>query len=485
MIKPTLPKWLNVTKASGFPTGWNALTDDLAVRMAKDFKQFRPTAVGVFVAHSRKRMVIRVFIRPRATAEVLKQVRTMVREFAVLAAETPRKIESEVHSQAMRDARDAAISAALDPVVHDAESRQRQPEADVDADADADADEFVLAARACVHTTSAKSVQVFNPRQARELLSNINLIGDSDGRTRVRQALAKVVQSGGRRQVIQPPNLESEAVRRLQHDFPNFKHVLRQAVLPHIALTLANADSRLAPLLLVGPPGVGKSMFAYALAEVLAKRDGVDAPSSVTIDVAAATNGSSITGLSSHWSNAQAGQVFNLLAMGPAGGEAAANGVVILDEVDKAMEGRYSTLAGLYTLLEENTARRFEDQSLQGLVVDASHLRWVLLANDIDGIPAPILSRTLVFTIRPPTAQELVDVTRRIARDVVERLGIAFNTRLPPEVESAASDMSPREVKIRLQACIGLAVMNGRKSILGEDWFGVGDHKPRRRMGFV
>ncbi len=480
MSKRTLPKWLTVSKASGFPTGWCALTDDLAVRVAKEFKQFRPTAVNVFVAHSRKRMVIRVFIRPRATAELLKQVRTMAREFAVLAAETPRKIVEEVASPSMHDGPVASISAAHDPVVHEAENRQRQP----DADADADADEFALAP-VCVHATSAKSVEVFNPQYARQLLSNIGLIGDLDSRTRVREALAKVIQSGGRRQVIQPPDLESEAVRRLRLNFPNFSDVLTQAVIPHIALTLANANARLAPLLLVGPPGVGKSMFAHALAEVLAKRNGVDTPSSVTIDTAAATNGSSISGLSSHWANARAGQVFELLAVGPPGGEAAANGVVILDEVDKAMAGPYATLAGLYTLLEEGTARRFEDQSLPGLVVDASHLRWLLLANEIDSIPAPILSRTLVFTIRPPTAQELVDLTRRIARDVVARLGIDFSTRLPTEVECAAGDMSPREVKIRLQACIGVAVMNGRKSIVSEDWFGVGDRRPRRRMGFV
>jgi len=484
MGKPTLPKWLKISKASGFATGWCALTDDLAARVAKDFKLFRPTSVAVFVANSRRRMVIRVLIRPRATAEVLKRVRAMTREFADLAAETPRKVVEEATAPAMHDGQSDSFSASHDPVVHEAESRKRQPVSDADADADADAIEFALAP-ACVHATSAKSVQVFAPRQARQLLGNINLMGDSDGRTRVRTALSMVVRSGGRRQVIQPPALESEQVQRLRHEFPNFEHVLTQAVLPHIALTLAKADARLVPLLLVGPPGVGKSMFAYALAEVLAKRAGVDAPSSVTIDIAAATNGSSISGLSSHWSNAQAGQVFNLLAIGPAGGEAAANGVVILDEVDKAMEGRYPTLAGLYTLLEEGTARRFEDQSLPGLVVDASHLRWVLLANDIDGIPAPILSRTLIFTIRPQTAQELLAVTRRIARDVVERLGIAFSTRLPPEVESAASDMSPREVKIRLQACIGVAVMKGRRSILGDDWFGVGDQKPRRRMGFV
>ena len=478
MTEPKLPKWLKFTKSSAFPAGWCPVTDKLVARVATDFKRLRPNVVDVFVAHCRGRMVVQIFVLPRPTAEVLKRVKAITREFAALAAATPRKIESAVSSQAMRDARDAAISAPLDPVVHEAESRQRQP------DADADADEFALAP-ACVHATSAKSVEVFNPQHARQLLSNIGLIGDLDSRTRVREALAKVIQSGGRRQVIEPPDLESEAVRRLRHNFPNFSDVLTQAVMPHIALTLANANARLAPLLLVGPPGVGKSMFACSLAEVLAKRDGVDAPSSVTIDIAAATNGSSIAGLSSHWANAQAGQVFNLLAMGPPGGEAAANGVVILDEVDKAMQGSFSTLAALYSLLEEGTARRFEDQSLPGLVVDASHLRWLLLANSIDGIPLPILSRTLIFMIRPPTVQDLVAMTRRIAMDVVERLGIEFSIRLPSEVENAAINLSPREVKIRLQACIGVAVMNGRKSILSEDWFGVGDRRPRRRMGFV
>ena len=67
MTEPTLPEWLKLNKASGFPENWRALCDDLAVRVAKDPKQFRPTAVSILVAHSRRRMVIRVLIRPRAT----------------------------------------------------------------------------------------------------------------------------------------------------------------------------------------------------------------------------------------------------------------------------------------------------------------------------------------------------------------------------------------------------------------------------------
>ena len=289
MTEPKQPKWLKFTKASAFPAGWCPVTDKLVARVATDFKRLRPNVVDVFVAHRRGRMVVQIFVLPRPTAEVLKRVKAIAREFAALAAATPRKTVAEVASTAIQDGRESAISAADDHVVREAECRQRLLDADASASASAaagaggGADEFDLAP-ADTQASPVKLVQVFSPLQARELLANLGLIGDSDSRARVKQALARVVRSGGRRQVIQPPNLESEPVRRLQEDFPNFRRVLTQAVLPHIALTLANVNPRLVPLLLVGPPGVGKSMFACALAEVLAKRDGVDAPSSVTIE---------------------------------------------------------------------------------------------------------------------------------------------------------------------------------------------------------
>ena len=237
-----MPKWLKFTKGDGFPAGWRALADDLAQRVAADLKRARPTAVTVLVGNRRGRMIIQTFVRPRATAEVHERLKALAREFAALAAATPPKVAVDVPSTTVRDDCETQISATPESIGRDIESRLRDT---------GDADEFDLVPP-CAVTTSAKSVQVFDPRQAREMLANIGLIGDSDGRTRVKQALAKVVQNGGRRHVIHPPALDSEPVRHLQRDFPNFERVIVTAVLPHIALMRANANARLVPYKLTG-----------------------------------------------------------------------------------------------------------------------------------------------------------------------------------------------------------------------------------------
>jgi hypothetical protein len=359
-----------------------------------------------------------------------------------------------------------------------------QQDADLQLDQEGHVEFDLNSAGPTLNRSSGKSIIVFSADQGKRLLRDLNLVGDSDSRGRIKAAIGKAIANNGLRLLILPPAPDSALVTELLEHFPNFRKLIQLVVIPHLALLHAGANARLPPLLLVGPPGVGKSAFAFALAELLAKKDGREVPSMVAIDVAASTNGSGISGLSSHWSNATNGQIFQLLAIGPPGGEPAANGVVILDEVDKAHDGRYPTLGGLYSLLEQSSARRFEDQSLPGLIMDASHLRWLLLANDATHIPQPILSRALTFEIGPPTHAEMLGVVRRIAASLVERLGLDFSSRLPADVEALATDMSPREVRVRLEASIGLAVQAGRKTIEMRDWAQFFLTKSKPRMGF-
>lgn len=155
------------------------------------------------------------------------------------------------------------------------------------------------------------------------------------------------------------------------------------------------------PVLLVGQPGVGKTQFLRRLAGILNMQG-------LFIDLAAETNGSALSGSSTFWANSQPGRVFEHLAWGEGGdfSRAVANPMIVLDEVDKA-SGAHSPVGGLFTLLEEDTATRFEDQSIPGVRLDLSRARFFLTANDITLIPEPLLSRVTTCPIEQPTPAQL------------------------------------------------------------------------------
>lgn len=161
------------------------------------------------------------------------------------------------------------------------------------------------------------------------------------------------------------------------------------------------------PLLIVGPPGNGKSMFARLAADLadVAVRE---------IDVGAGSAGFRIAGVEKGWSSASLGlPVEEVLDKG------AANPMLIVNEVDKI--GRVSSNSGsvsnmttaLLQVLEPETARRFECPVLR-VVFDLSRISWVLTANDLDRIPAPLRDRCTLF--------RMPDVDPNVARLMFDTL---------------------------------------------------------------
>ena len=245
-----------------------------------------------------------------------------------------------------------------------------------------------------------------------------------------------------------------------------------------MSIAAAGGRARPVPLLLVGPPGVGKSYFAEALSKIL------NVPR-VKIDMASATMGASIGGLCVHWGNAGPGEVFKALAFGRSGMKAVANPLVFLDEIDKVREGmRYDPLAPLYSLLEES-AKVFEDESLPGLEMDASHVRWIMCANETGPIPGPILSRVHVVHVRESTDSELIHIRARIFSGVVKNIGIPdFEDYLPPSILNGAGNQGPRKFKTACVMAIGKALARGKYCVSEMD-FEVGLSKTVRKLGFM
>ena len=164
---------------------------------------------------------------------------------------------------------------------------------------------------------------------------------------------------------------------------------------------------RLRPLLLVGPPGVGKSRFGRRLAEVC------EVPFTM-IGAGGSGDNRSIAGTSRGWGSAEPSRVLGVMV-----DHGIANPLIMVDEIDKAATSRHNgrlvdTLLGM---LERETAARFNDECL-GAACDISWVSWILTANQLDSVPAPMLDRVSIVEIGQPAADHFPSILNGTLADV-------------------------------------------------------------------
>jgi hypothetical protein len=308
-----------------------------------------------------------------------------------------------------------------------------------------------------------------------------NLSRDADTSKRLKDTLNRLRKSGREREIMLPPKDWRKKIAMLEAEFPNFERVIGTIVRPHLDILEKGGRHRMSPVLLVGLPGIGKTFFANALAKTLGF------PRALFIDFSAETNGSALSGSSVFWGNTQPGKLFEYLASGDGFDAAFANPVIILDEIDKTSANRYDPLAGLYSLLEWETAQRFKDQSIPDVWLDVSRARFFLTANDASKIPAPLLSRMTVFHIEPPSKNQIRGVIRNIYSDLVKEIALDLSPRLGEEIIDLALEISPREGRVRLECAIASAVSDGRKTVKICDWpeIPTAASQQRRGIGFM
>lgn len=287
---------------------------------------------------------------------------------------------------------------------------------------------------------------------------------DGDAGRRVAQTLERLALSGTCRPLAAPPVDWHKRLDDFVRAFPNFSDVIETAIYPHVALCATGLQHRLAPILLVGGPGIGKTRFSNAMAELLGT------PPPLFVSMAAETNSSTLAGSSTFWSNSSPGQLFESIAWGRAGHSPVANGLLILDEVDKSNTTGYSALGPLYSLLEEHTARHFVDQSLPDLIFDASRLRIIATCNDVEEVPAPLRSRMLVFHITEPEADQLIAIAEQMLGEMVRKMEVQFKAELPQALDHKIKGMSPRSIKLALEIAFARAVVAERDHLIPGDW---------------
>jgi ATP-dependent Lon protease len=293
--------------------------------------------------------------------------------------------------------------------------------------------------------------------------------------------LTKARSLGPRRRLAAPPS--KTAIQGLARDFPHFSEVI-EIVKERVALAQITRGQAfgLPPLLLAGAPGVGKTAFAQSLADI------IEQPIQ-RVDLASASAGFALIGSHETWQAARHGAVWTLLQ------SESASGILMLDEIDKVGESRFSVLGCLYCLLESVTAKRFIDEYIQ-LPVDASHLIVVGTCNDPDALEPALRSRFRLIEVPTPSTEQMPSIVRSVYRQLRENRpwGSVFPAELPAEVIDRLSGYTPREMGQVLESMVGRAALQGRVYLSpvdvplpGSQGSGstrvCGAH--RRRIGFV
>ena len=287
----------------------------------------------------------------------------------------------------------------------------------------------------------------------------------------LRTTYERMLEKGSDRFQVKPSGLP--AMEHLYDELPNFTEVLDD-VKRQLALCQDSRDAlEITPMLLLGPPGIGKTHFAREVAELLGTGLGFISMSSLTA-------GWVLSGASSQWKGARPGKVFETLVDGQY-----ANPVMVVDEIDKARgEHAYDPLGALYSLLEHDTAGAFTDEFAE-VAIDASQLIWVATANDERAIPEPILNRMNVFEVQAPDAAAARTIALRLYRSLrgEHDWGQRFEEAPSDAVLERLATMAPREMRRAWMTGFGNARLAGRWTIELAD---LPDGGPRRSpIGFM
>lgn len=303
---------------------------------------------------------------------------------------------------------------------------------------------------------SRLSHPVFHPEQALELFKSLGK-GDKDDKERLGRIYTQLVGRGSsRRQVARPKSLRP--LEELGATQPHMAPVVEAVIAQLVLAKRARKPLRLAPMLLVGDPGVGKTHFAQCLARALATTISIQ-----RLD--ADLTGAFLLGSDRKWSNSRHGLLFELVVTGEY-----ANPVIVLDELDKSP--RHSTgtspLGCLYSALEPISATCVRDISLM-FEFDASLVTWIATANNPSLLDAPLRSRFREFHIQMPTAAQCLVLAEGVMRAAVRALDIR-GFCLDASLRRHVAHLPARQIYQLTQEAVALATAAGRKSLQANDF---------------
>lgn len=203
----------------------------------------------------------------------------------------------------------------------------------------------------------------------------------------------------------------------LDEEFPWLEDVNKKAVENAIVFAALHGEAaplQMRPMLLLGPPGIGKTQWARRMAELSGTENKI-------ISLAGKSNAQGLKSSERLYSGSGPSVLLNEIFK-----SGVANPVIVLDEVDKADNNQQGggVQGVLLQLLEKNTAKRFYDDFLEG-EVDLSHIIFVATANDKGSVSEPLLSRMDVLDLVGPRPEHAPNLAKTMTKDIANEFGLS------------------------------------------------------------
>ena len=191
-----------------------------------------------------------------------------------------------------------------------------------------------------------------------------------------------------------------QASKVLEDDHYGMEDV-KKRIIEHLAVRKLKHDGKGSVLILVGPPGVGKTSIGKSIASAMHKKF-------YRFSVGGEHDEAKIKGFRRTYIGAMPGQILEGLKI-----TKSKSPVFMIDEVDKMNASHQGDpSAALLEVLDPEQNVNFRDTYLD-LPFDVSNVFFILTANTLDTIPRPLLDRAEIIELSGYVDQEKIQIAKK------------------------------------------------------------------------